>query len=242
MSYYVDRSLDHILIYVALPVLLAGALWLGLLLRCGAAVGRATQRAGLALSLAAAVLVVAVAWSSIDARFPRSALAHAAPGGSSLRGALERLWHPPPLAPAAPAGQQALARWMPGERESLAIVTPDLGTEIMLRSGRVDKLFLGDPLEASFAKEEELPGLRADVDALRPGERMLLDRTAEQVLAMLRAEPARDTLASRSRSSRSAGSRRCRDGRCSGSTGGSGCSAIAPAAGGFTVVALRSRG
>ena len=40
MSYYVDRCLDHILIYIALPVLLAGALWLGLLLRCGAAVGR----------------------------------------------------------------------------------------------------------------------------------------------------------------------------------------------------------
>ena len=127
MSYYVDRSLDHILIYVALPVLLAGALWLGLLLRCRDAVGRTARTAGLALSLAVAALVVAVGWGAIDARFPRSALAHAAPGGSSLRGALERLWHPPPLAPAAPAGEQALRRSMPGERESLVMVQPDLG-------------------------------------------------------------------------------------------------------------------
>ena len=37
------------------------------------------------------------------------ALAHAAPGGSSLRGALERLWHPPPLAPGATAGAAGAA-------------------------------------------------------------------------------------------------------------------------------------
>jgi hypothetical protein len=195
MSYYVDRSQDHILIYVALPAVLTGALWLGLVLRNGAAIGRAAQTAGLAFSLAVAVLVVAVAWSSVGARFPRSALAHAAPGGSSLRGALERLWHPPALAPAAPAGQQALARYMPGERESLLMVTPDTGVEILLRSGRADKLFLGDPWEASFAPAEELPGLRAAVDALRPRQRMLLDQSARQVLATLRAQPSRDTLA-----------------------------------------------
>ena len=195
LSYYVDRSQDHILIHVALPVLLAGALWLGLLLRSEAAVGRAARTAGLAFSLAVAVLVVAVAWSSVGARFPRSALAHAAPGGSSLRGALERLWHPPALAPAAPAGQQALARYMPGERESLLMVSPEVGIEILIRSGRADRLFLGDPWEASFVAAEELPGLRAAVDSLRQGQRMLLDERARQVLATLRAQPSRDTLA-----------------------------------------------
>ena len=195
MSYYVDRSLDHILIYIALPVLLAGALWLGLLLRCRAAVGRGPRTAGLALALAVAALVVAVGWDAIDPRFPRSALAHAAPGGSSLRGALERLWHPPPLAPAAPAGEQALRRSMPGERESLVMVQPDLGIEILIRSRRADRLLLGDPWEASFAEAEELPQLRAAVDALRPGDRMLLDGPARKVLAALRADPSRDVLA-----------------------------------------------
>jgi hypothetical protein len=195
LSYYVDRSEDHILIYVALPAVLTGALWLGLVLRNGAAIGRAAQTAGLALTLAVAVLVVSVGWSSIGPRFPRSALAHAAPGGSSLRGALERLWHPPPLARAAPAGQRALTRHMPGERESLVIVSPELGTEILIRSGRADRLHLGDPQEASFAKAEELPGLRAAVDGLRPGQRMLLDQPARHVLATLRAQPRRDVLA-----------------------------------------------
>jgi hypothetical protein len=195
MSYYVDRSLDHILIYIALPVLLAGALWLGLLLRCGSAVGRGPRTAGLALALAVAALVVAVGWDAIDTRFPRTALAHAAPGGSSLRGALERLWHPPPLAPGATPGEQALRRSMPGERESLVMVQPDLGIEILLRSGRADRLLLGDPWEASFAEAEELPQLRAAVDALRPGDRMLLDRPARTVLAALRADPSRDVLA-----------------------------------------------
>ena len=63
------------------------------------------------------------------------------------------------------------------------MVQPDLGTEILLRSGRVDKLLLGDPWEASFAACGGVaPSARA-VDALRPGERMLLDQPAEQVLA-----------------------------------------------------------
>jgi hypothetical protein len=195
LSYYVDRSQDHILMHVALPAVLAGALWLGLLLRGEAAIARPLRTAGLAFSLAVAVLVIAVAWSSIGPRFPRTALAHAAPGGSSLRGALDRLWHPPPLAPAAPAGQRALARYMPGERESLVMVSPDLGIEILLRSGRADKLLLGDPSEASFVAPEELPTLRAAVDALRPPQRMLLDPPARQVLAILRAQPSRDIIA-----------------------------------------------
>jgi hypothetical protein len=195
LSYFVDRSQDHILIYVSLPAVLTGAVWLGLLLRSGAVVAVAARRAGLAFGLAVALLVVAVAWSSVGPRFPRSALAHAAPGGTSLRGALERLWHPPPLAPAAPAGARALARYMPREDESLVMVAPDLGTEILLRSGRADRLGLGDAWEASFAADEELPGVRAAVDALRPGERMLMDDPARQVLATLRQEPTRDTLA-----------------------------------------------
>src|SRR5829696_3490733 len=193
LSYYVDRSQDHILIYVALPALLTGTLWLGLLLRWDAA-SDAARRAGLAFALAVAALVVAVAWSSVDDRLERSALAYAAPGGRSLRAALERLWHLPPLAPAAPAGERALERHMPGERASVVIVAPDLGTEILLRSGRADALALGDPWEASFVGDEELPGLRAAVDALRPGTRMLLDTTARDTLHKLRARPSLDPL------------------------------------------------
>ena len=50
---------------------------------------------------------------------------------------------------------------MPGEDASLLMVAPDLGTEILLRSGRVDRLLLGDPWETSFVAGDELPALRA---------------------------------------------------------------------------------
>jgi hypothetical protein len=152
----------------------------------------AARNAGLAAAASVAVLVFAVAWSSIGDRLPDSALAHAAPRTLSIRDALDRLWHPPPLNPAAPAGERALERHMPGEDESLVMVAPDLGTEILLRSGRVDRLLLGDAWEASFVTDEELPELAAAVDALRPGVRMLMDQPARELLARLRAEPALD--------------------------------------------------
>jgi hypothetical protein len=191
LSYYVDRSQDHILIHVALPALLTGALWLGLLLRSAGAL----RPVALGLALAVAVLVAAVGWSGVDPRFQNTALALAAPGGDSLGAALDRLWHPPPLAPAAPAGERALARHMPGERESLVLTAPDVGLEVLLRSGRVDRLLLGDPWETSFVAKSKLPDLRARIDALRPGGRMLVDEPARRVLARLRADRRLDPLA-----------------------------------------------
>ena len=194
LSYYVDRSQSHILVHVALPALLTAALWLGLLLRAGPAVTPAARTGGLALGLTVAALVTAVAWSSAPERFPRTPFSEAAPGGSSLRASLDRLWHPPPLAPAAPAGARVLMERMPGEDASVLMVAPDLATEILLRSGRVDRLLLGDPWETSFVADDELPALRARVDALRPGDRMLMDAAGRSTLATLRADPARDPL------------------------------------------------
>jgi hypothetical protein len=193
-SYWVDRSLDHILIQVSLPTLLMGALWAGIVARARGQLAGTARRGALAFTLAVAVLLVATAASSIGDRFPRSALAHAAPGGESLRGALDRLWHAPPLNPAAPAGVGMLARYLPGERSSLVMVAPDLGIEILLRSGRQDRLLLADPWEESFAVDAELPRLRARLAGLRPGERMLLDARGRRVLAALRANPRLDPI------------------------------------------------
>jgi hypothetical protein len=128
-------------------------------------------------------------------RFPRTPLASAAPGGNGLVDGLQRLWHPPALAPAAPAGVAALERSMPGTGAALVMTAPDLGLEILMRSGRADRLHLGDPWEASFAPNEELPGLARQVASLRPGERMLLDGAGRDALAAVRAEPERDPLA-----------------------------------------------
>jgi hypothetical protein len=186
MSYYVDRSQDHILVHVALPALITGALWLSVLLRAGAAVPRAARTGGFAAGLAVAALVLAVAWSAVGDRLPRTALAHAAPGGRSLGGALDRLWHPPPLDPASPAGERIVARTMPGDGSLLLMTAPDLATEILIRTGREDALALGYAWESSFVIDEELPALRAAVDAIRPGTRMLMDEPARAALARLR--------------------------------------------------------
>ncbi len=189
MSYYVDRSLGHILIHVALPALLTCALWLGLLLRSRATVPRAARSGGLAFALATAALVAAVAWSSVGERLPRSALVHALPRNVSLGAALDRLWDPPPLDATATAGERQLARHMPGERRSIVMVAPDVGTEILVRSGRADRLELGAPWEASFVAEEHLPHLRAAVEGLRPGDRMLMDDGARDLAALFRDRP-----------------------------------------------------
>jgi hypothetical protein len=175
-------------------VVLAAALWLSLFLRRGAALARSVRLGVLAFTLSLAVLLVSVAWSSVGSRYDRSALAHVIPGGSSLSGALHRLWHPPPLNPAAPKGEQLLATYMPGQQRVVMVVKPDLATEILVRSGRSNELPFSNPLEDSFVGSRELPALQQAVDDLQPGERMLTQRGALKVLAALRAQPSRDVL------------------------------------------------
>ena len=159
-SYFVNRSADHILPYVSLPALMVGILWLSLLLRGALAESRALRLGGLAFALSVAVLLVSVAWSSIGPRVPRTALAHVVPGGESLGGALDRLWHPAPIEPRAPQGEALLNRYMPGDGRVPIIVTPDLETEILIRSGRANGLGLSYPTEDSFVTAAD-PAARA---------------------------------------------------------------------------------
>jgi hypothetical protein len=194
-SYFVDRSLDHVLPYVSLPAVLAGALWLSVLLRQGAKELRSVQLAGLASALSLAALLLSVAWSSIGDRFEQSALAYSFPGGESLHGALHGLWHPPPLDPRAPEGEHLLERYMPHERRVLMVVKPDLTTEILMRSGRSNQLPFSDPFEDSFVGSRNLPALRQSVAELQPGDRLLIEQGGLHVLALLRAQPSRDVLA-----------------------------------------------
>jgi hypothetical protein len=193
LSYWVDRSLEHILVHVALPGLLMLALWTGVVLRSDA-VRFATRRMVLAAALALAVLATAAAWSSIGDRLPRSALGHAAPGGRSLTGALDRLWGSPVMKRAAVKGERMLERHLPGEEQSLVLVAPDLAIEALLRSGRIDRLLLSDPWETSFIAEQNVPALRSRLAGLRPGDRMLVDEPARATLRALRAEPDADPL------------------------------------------------
>jgi hypothetical protein len=114
---------------------------------------------------------------------------HALPRNVSLGAALDRLWDPPPLDANAAAGERQLARHMPGERASVVMVAPDVGTEILVRSGRADRLLLGAPWEASFVAGEYLPRLRGAVAGLRPGDRMLMDAGARELLELYRERP-----------------------------------------------------
>ena len=190
-TYYNNRSSYLILAAVALPALLAGALWLSLVLR-SRAVPVPARRGALAFGGSIAILLVAVAWSSIDPRYPRSALAHAFPGGDSLRGALERLWDLPPLSPAAPEGEVLLDRYFPGENRPLVIVKPDLETEILVRSDRGNMLPLAAPWQDSFVPSVRLPDLRRSVASLRAGQRMLVDANTRQAFATFRGQPSKD--------------------------------------------------
>ena len=161
---------------------------------------RPPRELGLAAAVAVAALLIAAAWPAARERFPRSALAHAPPGGKSLRDALDRLWHPPPLNPSAPAGERLLDRHQPGSGRALILTLPDLAVEILVRSERGSVLALGDPLEDSFVAAERLPGLRESVAELRAGDRLLIDRPSLRAFAALKARPSLDPLAGIGRS------------------------------------------
>ncbi len=191
-SYTDNRSATYLLLYVALPSLMTGTLWLDLLLRSRATVARGIRLGALGFVLSLAVLFVAAAWPSIGPHFSRSALAHAYPGGG-LSAALHRLSHPPPLDPRATAGQRLLERYMPGRRVPIVLSgEDDLAIEILMRSKRTNSLFIGDPNMDGFVPSVWIPKVRQEIAQMRPGDRILVDRTAPKVIAFQHAHPGID--------------------------------------------------
>jgi hypothetical protein len=193
-SYFDNRSATYLLLYVALPAVLIGTLWLALLLRSRAEVSRLGRSAALAFALSLAVLLVAAAWPSIGPRFSRSPLAEAVPGGHGLRADLRRLWHMPALDPRADEGGRLLRTYLPGQRHVLVLVSPDLGIETLIRSGTANALPIGDPIEESFVASSRIPVLRDAIRKLRPRQRMLMDQITWRALRVIRARPAADPL------------------------------------------------
>ena len=189
LSYIVNRSADHIIPYVCLPAIALGALWLALLGRPELRVPAIGRRASIAIALGLSVLLVAVAWSSIERRYSQSALAHALPGGTSLTTALDRLRNPLPLRPEALTGEQLLNQYMPGERRSIVLTGADLSVEILMRSERGSAVPLGDPWEDSFVPDGHLAALREFVDGLSSGDRVLIDGPAREAFDGFRRDP-----------------------------------------------------
>ena len=161
VSYTDNRSSTYLLLYVALPLVLAGALWLAVALELPRGSSPLARHGGLGFALAVVLLLISAAWPSVSTNFSQTALARAYPGGG-LRSALHRLWHPPPIDPRAPAGVRLLDRYLPGKRVLILLPTvPDLGVEILMRSRRVNSMFIGDPVDDSLVFSAWMPRLAA---------------------------------------------------------------------------------
>ena len=190
-DYFVNRSADHVLPYVSLPLLLSAVLWIRLL-RIQPGVPRAVRTGSLVLPLAVMALLVAVAWSSIGPRFGDSALAYAVPRHKSISDALDRLWHFPPLDSSSPQAEALLEKNMPGQRRVPVLIKPGLQTEVLMRSERVNAIPIGEPWEDGFVAGTRLPGIREAVEGMRPGQRILLDQGTLQALGAVRSNPGLD--------------------------------------------------
>lgn len=194
LSYLVNRSADHIIPYVSLPVVALGALWPTFVGRGSVAASVASRRAALGAAFALSGVALAAAWTTAEIRFPESALAYAVAGRAPLQAAIGRLWRPPPLRAEAPEGVALLRAQMPNERRSIVLTGADLSVEILLRAGRANAVPFGDPWEDSFVASSHLAPLGAFVDRLRQGDLTLIDAPARGAFEAHRADPALDPL------------------------------------------------
>jgi hypothetical protein len=193
-SYTDNRSSTYLLCYTALPLLLAGMLWLSLVLRARREVSRGARLGFVVFSASVGLVMLAAAWPAAGARFSRSALAHAYPGGG-LNSALQRLWHPPPIDPRAPEGARLVARYLPGRRALVLLpAAQDLQIEVLVRSGAANRFFIGFGNMDSFVPSAWMPKLSEEITQLRAGDRLLIDRAAQAIVAALRAHPSIDPL------------------------------------------------
>jgi hypothetical protein len=193
-SYFVNRSADHILPYISLPAVMVSAIWLAVLLEPAAGVTLRARLAGLAAALAAALLLVGAAWTQAGPRLSESALAHVAPGGETLGAAMRRLWHPPDLSPGATEGAALAERCIEDPDRTYVITQPDLGIEILTKLDRANAFPLSNPWEDSWVATTFLDEVADSVADLRAGDRMLVDKSALDVLAAYRRDPDRSPL------------------------------------------------
>ncbi len=191
-SYLVNRSADHIIPYVCLPVLMAAVLWLGLLLRHPELTDGLTRRVAIGLAGGVSTLLIAIAWSGAGERFEESALAHLPPGGKGFRAAIDRLQDPPDLSPGATAAEDLLDEYWPGEKEATVLLEPDLGIEALARTDRINRIPLSDPWEDSFVADARIDEITPALDGLEAGDLMLIDANAAAAFRAYRKNPTAD--------------------------------------------------
>ncbi|HEY6758907.1 MAG TPA: hypothetical protein VI318_05430 [Baekduia sp.] len=188
-TYYLGRSADNNLVHLLPPVVAYLTVWTGVLL--GTAERRSQLSRGVlattAVLLLAATLTVGVAWREIRGGWGSTALAQVLPAGGGTRSLPDSLrfwWHDPVIDPRVPAGEALLARyWRPGE-PAMIVASPDLTTELLIRTRRRNVLPLGHPSEDDLIASSAAKVQRV-VDAVRPGTYVLVGANEASMVSTL---------------------------------------------------------
>jgi hypothetical protein len=177
LSYFVGRSLDLLLPFVALPAFMLVAIWLALALDSRALTGRA-KAAAVGVCSWLAILSFGLAWPQASDRWPRTALAHLPPGGRSTGDSVERVWDSPPIDPRSPAGTRLIRDYFPASGRALVIAEPDVAAEVVFRTGRTNLLPISIGSQEDFVFDRSARRVRDAVARLEAGTPMLLQRPA----------------------------------------------------------------
>jgi len=190
-SYFDNRSLAHILQYVSLPLLLSFVIWLNLALT-RSDVGASVKTTLLASSFCLAALCVSIVWPAASDRAGDSMLAWALPGGHSVREGIDRLENLPPVVAGADEGARLIEKYMPDEDRTAIITVPDLDVNVLVLTGRSNRLGITDAKEDSWVSGPHEPVVDQAVDDLQAGDRMLVDSEAMTAFRELRRNPGAD--------------------------------------------------
>jgi len=180
-TYWLGISLHVALFVMGLPVVVVIALWLSVAGDVRARAPGVLKLVALAAGLWFAATLAISGWQDTEAKWRRTALAHAVPGTGdedALPDALSRLWNNPPSDPRSLLAQQLLDRHLPPGAPALVIMEPELTIETLVRSGRLNVLPISHPEQTNLVPKHVDPKVIATIDALRPNTLMLTQPAA----------------------------------------------------------------
>ena len=174
VTYFIGNSHPSSLFFTGFPALVEVVAWMSLAGDRVAGISRRLRVYALAAGFWLAALLAVSGWTETTDEFRRSALAHALPGGQTLRGDLSFLWHSPPSDPRVLETEELVRRhWAPGER-ALVLLEPELTIETLVRTDRANLLPIGHPEQDNLVPDETEPKVLRAVDRLPPGTLMLV--------------------------------------------------------------------
>jgi hypothetical protein len=173
-TYFLGRSHVNNLHHVVPAAIALGAVWAAFVSGTEA-VGRQTRQVVLALAFGASSLMLVENVPDFLTTWQRTAFAHAVPviGHGSLRDSVRARWDNPPADGRAPLAESLLASELPGERQTVMLISPNLTVEVLFQTGRINALPISDPVDSDL-----VPGAKrrvlAAIDRLPLGTGVLL--------------------------------------------------------------------